>query len=121
LRDRNHGICTLGDLGGIRSASRALNLYAEESRANLATVHYGQVPVKCASRARYRFTGATGHLRLQEYSHHRRHHRGVKGQFGDPAEAASKARSNTRLARSSRKRNISKTAQNRRSALPSAS
>jgi len=49
LHDRNHGICTLGDLGGIPSASRALNLYAEESRANLATVHYGQVPLKCAS------------------------------------------------------------------------
>lgn len=35
VRGYNHGICTLDDLAGIRIAHGALNLHAEESRANL--------------------------------------------------------------------------------------
>lgn len=38
LRDHNHGIRALGDLDGIRTTLRALNLHVEESRTNLAMV-----------------------------------------------------------------------------------
>lgn len=47
VRGYNHGICTLGDLAGIRIAHGALNLHAEESRSNLLEDRPDLAPLLC--------------------------------------------------------------------------